>query len=337
MVNRRYIKPADQDLTDEQYKVQEAQKFYTEQEAMQQEVVTHIPGIITFLYQYELKPVLRILGSLAIMILIWFFLGWDVVASALAIFGVSAVIGYLLMLKSQEGDSTLFIEAKFPGQKIEPGDHSPYTKTFFTTETRFAGWSVPNPLIKRQLFTIPGDPSKGMMPWASNIIFCDLFDRLKRTCVMPQDPDVANIGMLTNMNPLLAEKMNEVGMTIQQDKGTERLIKDMFAMGNISAKEAAEMLQPIKIRQKAFMSPNQAPRRDIFFELQKTIPEMRERLQLLSTQTFTLADFLAARGIYQTVNRVMPEAVRKDHNMLYKVLGLPLIHDSKADVGIDVE
>jgi len=325
MVKKGYGKPAEQNLTDEQYEYYADQKFMTEQQAMQQEVFTRIPGIITFLLQYELKPLLRILGSIGIMAAMWFFLGWDVVASAIAVFGVAAAIGYLVMAKSQEGDSTLFIESKLAGQKIEPGDHSPYTQTFFTTETRFAGWLVPNPLIKKQLFTIPGDPSNGMMPWASNIIFCDLFDRLNRTCVMPQDPDVANIGMMTNMNPLLSEKMNETGTIIKQDKETEALIKAMFAMGNISEREAADALKPIKIRQKAFMSPNRASRRDIFFELQKAIPELRKKNNVLSTNIFTLADFLAAHGIYQTVNRVMPEEIRKGHNKIYDLFGLPQV------------
>jgi hypothetical protein len=77
------------------------------------------------------------------------------------------------------------------------------------------------------------------------------------------------------------------------------------------------------------MSPTSKTRRDIFFELQATIPELREKLQEISNSIFLLADFIAAKGIYQTINRPMPEEIRNDHNTLYKLIGLPTIRKQK--------
>lgn len=322
----------DEKLTPEQYRRLEEQNLITESEALQEEIITEIPGVIKLLMKYELKPMIKILGSLLLLIALWMLFGWDAVASAVISFIFFFALLYWFQLKHQHKDVTLFVEMKLPGQKISTGDHSPYTQSFFTTEKRFAIWSVPNTIIRHGLFTIPGDQPKTLMPGSGEVLFVDLFDRINRTCVMPRDMDVANIALPTNANKTVAEKLNKVAEQITLDKKTERLVKDLFSAGELKASEAQDLLRPIRIRKAAFINPTSETKRDIFFELQSSIPEMREKLQEVSNKIFLLADFMAARGIYQLVNRPMPENIRKDHNFLYKIMGLPMDHDKKVFV-----
>ena len=256
-------------------------------------------------------------------------MGWDAVASGVTLFIFLAIISYLVQVRHQDRDSTIFVEMKLPGQLISIGDNSPYSRPFYTTEKRFAVWEVPNTLIRNGLFFIPGDQPRTFLPGANNLIFVDLFDRINRTCVLPQDLDVANIAFATNANPLITGKMENAAEQIKLDKKTEKLINDLYRSKQIKASEAEDMLRPIKIRQHTLMTPTGSTKRDIFFELQTIIPELREKLQWLSNNIFLLADFIAAKGIYQSLNRPMPEQIRDDHNLLYKLLGLPQISGSK--------
>lgn len=301
----------------------EEQNLVTEEEALQEEIITEIPGIIRLLMKYELRPLAKIVASVLLLAGVWVLFGWDAVASGIASFLFLFAIMYWLQLKHQHKDNTIFVEMKLPGQKITTGDHSPYTQSFFTTEKRFAIWAVPNTIIRHGLFKVPGDQPKTLLPGSGDVIFVDLFDRINRTCVMPRDMDVANVALPTNANRAVAEKLNKVAEQIKLDKKTERLIKDLYVSGELKAAEAQDMLRPIKIRQAAFVNPTSETKRDIFFELQSIIPEMREKLQEVSNKIFILADFMAARGIYQLVNRPMPEYIRKDHRTLGKILGLP--------------
>lgn len=323
----------DEKTTHEQYGVLDTDRLYTEEEAIQEEIVTRIPGFVKLLMQYEWKPLTRIIGAIALIVAVYLLIGWDAVASGVALFLFIMVVSYLIQIKHQERDSTIFVEMKLPGQKITLGDHSPYSKVFYTTEKRFGVWEVPNTLLRNGLFHMPGEQSPSMLPGTDHIVFCDLFDRVNRTCVLPKDMDVANIALVTNANPMLAKRMGAISEQVKLDKKMEKLITDLYSTGQMSAVESKKLLEPISIRQRTLMSPTGETRRDIFFDLQSVIPELREKLQETSNKIFLLADFLAARGIYQSTNRSMPEQIRKNHNFLYKLYGLPTIPgtDSKLE------
>jgi hypothetical protein len=318
-----------QDLSREQQALMGYKNLLTEKEVLQEEIITEIPGLIRLLMEHERKPILKIAGGIFLLLALWFIFGWDAVASGVVSFIFFFGLLYWFQSTHQDRDCTIFVEMRLPGQQITTGDHSPYSKSFFTVEKRFAVWAVPNGIIRRGLFKIPGDQPMTLMPGTGKVIFVDYFDEIRRTCVLPRDMDVANIALPTNANPLVAEKLNKISEQIKLDKKTERLVKDLYMQGEIKAGEAHDMLKPIKIRNAAFMDPDTETRRDIFLELQSVIPEMREKLKGISNKIFLLADFMAARGIYQLVNRPMPENIRKDHKLLYDLLGLPMDYNKK--------
>jgi len=325
----------DEKLTPVQYKLMEEQNLITEEEALQQEIITEIPGFIRLLMQYEVKPLIKIIVGIVALLAVWFLFGWDAVAGGIASFIFLFALTYYIQLKHQHKDATYFVEMKLPGQKISTGDHSPYSQTFFTTEKRFAIWAVPNTIMRKGLFKMPGDQGKTLMPGSSDVIFVDLFDRINRTCVLPRDMDVANVTLATNANPMLAEKLTRVAEQIKLDKETENLVTELWHRNEISAKEAQKLLKPVKVRQAAFINPTSETKRDIFFELQRVIPELRERYQEISNKIFLIADAMAARGIYQLVNRPMPEHVRRDHELFGKLLGLPTAELDNKVLGIE--
>jgi len=141
--------------------------------------------------------------------------------------------------------------------------------------------------------------------------------------------DVANIALTTNANPMLAQKMEDVAEMIMADKDIEESVLAKYSLGEIDGATVAKILNPIKIRQKALMSPTGKTRRDIFFELQATIPALREAKTEIENSIFLLADFIAAKGIYEIIHRPMPEAIRNDHNYIRKLSGMPPIKSRK--------
>lgn len=317
-------KPTEEQLSDEQLARIEEEHLWTEGEVIQQEIFARMPGWITFLRKYEFKPLLKILGTIGIIIAVWYFAGWEAVSAGVASLLLMFAICYILQVKSQDRDSTIFVEAKLPGQKIEIGDNTPpYDHDFVVMEPRFAIWEVPNVLIRNGLFRIPGEQQRTFLPGTGNLIFTDLFDRINRTCVLPSDMDVANIALYTNANPMIAEKLSRNAEQISLDAETERLIKGLYSTGQMSEKDAFALLRPIKLRNKAFMSPNHKTRRDIFFELQTIIPAMRERINTLQNKTFLLADVLATRWFYKTYNVNMPSEIKEGHGTVSKLLGIP--------------
>jgi len=326
------LSPLDEQLSESQYAALEEEKLITESEALQEEIITRIPGFVTLLKQYELKPLVKIFGAILIMVIIYWFVGWDAVVSGIMLYLIIAGVTYLLQMKNQDKDITVFVEMKLAGQRIRKGDHSLYSKEFFTTESRFAVWHVPNTIIRRGLFKVPGDQPPTLMPGSGKVIFCDLFDRINRTCVLPEDMDVSNIAFATNANPLLIEKMERIGEQVKLDVRTERWVREYYNAGKMTAKDAMEALEPVKIRKRALLSPTNKTKRDIFFELQTVVPQMREKISFLSNKMFLLADFIAAKGIYQGLNRPMPEDVKSDHNFVYKITGLPKIKEGKRAV-----
>ncbi len=315
--------------------VLEQDKLYTEQEAIQEEISYRIPGSVKLLLQYEWKPIVKVLMCIIAVIGMYFLFGWDSVAAAIAIYIFATVMVYVIQSKNMNRDSTLFVEMKLAGQKIPTGDHSPYSKTFYTTESGFRIWEVPNVLMKNGMFKMPSDQSPSMMPGTGRLVFCDFFDRQNRTCVLPRDMDVANIALATNANPMTANKLNRVAEEVLRIKEMEKTAYDLYSTGNLSAEHAASLLRPIAKGKKILLDPTREKKRDIFFELQGIVPEMRERLQEVSNKIFLLADFMSARTVYQLINRPMPEEVKKDHDLVYKLMGVPELISKSAKLGIE--
>ena len=324
----KFIPLIDERASADQYHAIDESQMMLEEEVIQEDIITKYPGLVKFMVKYEWRPLAKVVGAAGIIFAAFLMLGIEGVIGGLVIFGIALGVMYIVHSNNIGRDTTIFLEAKCAGQKIEPGDHSPYEQTFVTTENRLALWEVPNVLIKNGLFRFPGGNRSPIMPGADHIICVDLFDRVNRTCVMPRDMDVANIALVTNMNPMLANKMNAVAEEIKHDRRTQELVMDMYRLGNISAKEARDVLQPIEIRQAAFMKPNEETKRNIFFELQNAIPDLRRKYQEVSNKIFLYADFLASRWLYQAVNKPMPENIKKDHDFVDKVMGVTKVSES---------
>ncbi|MEA1909507.1 MAG: hypothetical protein U9M89_00560, partial [Patescibacteria group bacterium] len=126
----------------------EQEKLYTEQEAMQEEISYRMPASIKILLKYEWKPLIRILACVGLAVAMYFIFGWDAVAMAIAIFIFTAFMAYLIKSKDMSRNATYIVETKLAGQKITTGDHSPYSKSFYVTESAFRIWEVPNVLIE---------------------------------------------------------------------------------------------------------------------------------------------------------------------------------------------
>lgn len=328
-MREKYTPLIDEKEPQARYEDMEEQQLLTESEVLQEEIITRMPGFVRLMLKYEWKPLTKILIAIVMMVVIYYAIGWDAVASGIALYVFLTAISYVIQLKHQERDSTIFVEMKLPGQYIETGEHSPYSQSFFTTEGRFAVWEVPNTIIRADMFKVPGEQKTSILPGTGSVYYVDLFDRINRTCVLPRDIDVSNISYATNANPMLAEKLNNQAEQIKVDKRTERIIKDLYSTNKISAKDAKAALKPIEIRTRALLSPTNKTKRDIFFELQSIVPDMREKIQLLTNKMFLFSEFLAAQGIYELTNRAMPEAVRDDHNFMRTIMGFPKIPKAK--------
>jgi len=317
-------KPIEEQLTDQQLARLEEEHLFTEAEVIQQEIVSRIPGFATFLKRYELRPLLKILASIGVIVAVFFLTGWETSALGFTLFAIATGLSYLLQIKNQDRDSTIVVESKLAGQKITRGDNTPsYDHDFMVMESRFAIWEVPNILIRNGLFQIPGDQQSTFLPGTGNFIFVDLFDRINRTCVLPKDMDVSNIAFYTNANSMITSKLETEAQRVQANKEREQAIKDEYSIGRLSEQEAYRMLQPIKIETKALMNPNRKTKRDIFFEYQRLIPLMGEKITELQNKEFLIADVIASRRLYGLFNRNMPEEIKKSHKSIGSLLGIP--------------
>jgi len=319
-------KGMDETLSEEQYNLADAQKFYTEQDIIQREIVARVPGWVMVIAKIQWKNLLKIIGIGTLIILIWWLVGWQTVANGFLLFCIVVPLVYMIVQKFVPTKETYFLEVKQAGQYIEPGDHNLYDKAFYTTESRIAFWSVPTILIENGYFRMPKAGQGSNMPGMGGIIIVDLFDRVNRTVVLPRDMDVANFALVANMNPMLAAQMKEVGEKAQKLRELEDFIHLSRAQGTITASEAKGLLLTAKEQQRGLMMPGGATKRDIFFDLQRVIPDLRQRLQDISMRIYMLADFLAAQQIYQIISRPMPDDIKKDHGMVMKLMGIPDYH-----------
>jgi hypothetical protein len=308
------------------------EKVMTEQEAMQEEVVTRLPGPVAFMLQYEWKPLTKIIIIAVALVAMYFIFGIEILASSAALFFIVLVFVYILQTKNMAQDFTYFFEVKKAGQLLEAGDHSPYKNSFIVQSDRVAMWTVPNGLIRRTLFKLPAAYEMAPFPVPGNVVFVDYFDEYNRTCAFPRTPDVANIAFEANMNPLLAKKFDEISNTTRHAEDVEARAVMLYHRRQITKRQMQEMLRTsTKERISAMYSPI-AKRRDIIFDLQRTIPQYQDKIRYLQDNLYLLADEMATAGIYQLLKIPMPDKIRDDHNFIRQVYGLPLIRNPKQQM-----
>ena len=309
----------------------------TEQEAMQEEIITRVPGVVAFLINYEMKPLIKIIGISAAMAALYFIFGLDVVLSSLAIFAVVALMVYMVQLRNMKADYTKFFEVKKAGQIIEVGDSSPYRNSFIVQSDRVGLWLVPNHLIRRNLFKLPTGYEMPPLPtMGDNIVFVDMFDEYNRTCVMPRSPDVANIAFESNMNPLFAKKLNEVALSVDHAERVEHAAMKLYRNGQISMEQMRNLLKRSHVERINALSNPMAKRRDIIFDLQRTVPEFQDKIRYLQDNIYLLADEMATAGIYQLLKIPMPDKIREDHNFIRTLYGLPKVKGMKQRERVNV-
>lgn len=316
-------------MTEIQRRQMEAENIMTEQEAMQEEIITRLPGPVAFLLNYELKPLFKILGVILLLVVIYFLLGLDVVISSIIIFIVVVALTFWIQQKNQRQDFTKFFEVKKAGQIIDTGDHSPYKNSFVVQTDRVSMWLVPNHLIRRGLFKLPAGHELSPLPVSEDIVFVDLFDEFNRTCVLPKSPDIANISFTTNMNPTLSKKYDKIADSVSHSEVVEREAMRLYENGQISIEQLRKLLKVSHLERLNALKDPIAKKRDVVEDLQKVIPEYQEKIRYLQDNLYLLADEMATAGIYQLLKIPMPDKIREDHNFIRTVYGLPKIKGPK--------
>lgn len=309
----------------------------TEQEAMQEEIITRVPGVVAFLINYEMRPILKIVGISAALIAMYFIFGLEVVLSSIVIFAIVTFLVYMIQLKNMKSDYTKFFEVKKAGQIVETGDHSPYRNAFIVQSDRVAMWLVPNHLVRRNLFRLPAGYDMPPLPtMGDNVVFVDMFDEFNRTCVMPRSPDVANISFETNMNPLFAKKLTDIALAVDHAERVEHASMRLYRNGQITLGQMRELLKRSHVARINALSNPMAKRRDIIFDLQRTVPEFQDKIRYLQDNIYLLADEMATAGIYQLLKIPMPDKIREDHNFIRTLYGLPKVKGMKQRDRVNV-
>lgn len=328
IARERDLTPAER-ITDQRKKQLEIEHTMTEYEAMQEEIITRLPGPVAFLLNYELKPIMKVLGIIVIIAILYFLMGLDVVLSSIILFAVVVCLAYWIQLKNQKQDFTKFFEVKKAGQVIETGDHSPYRNAFVVQTDRVSMWMVPNHLIRRGLFKLPAGHELSPLSVSEDIVFVDLFDEYNRTCVLPRSPDTANISFMTNMNPSLAKKYDAVADAVTHSEVVEREAMNIYENGQISLEQLRKLLKVSHLERLNALKDPIAKKRDVVEDLQKVIPEYQEKIRYLQDNLYLLADEMATAGIYQLLKIPMPDKIREDHNLIRTIYGLPKIQGPK--------
>jgi len=306
------------------------ENIMTEQEAMQQETLSRLPGPVAFLIQYEMQPLIRIIGMAIILIVLYFIVGLDVVFSSIALLAIAIAIMYWAYSKKQNQTFTYFFETRKAGQIIEKGDHSLYKNSFVVQTDRISFWMVPNHLMEKGIFRLPPGYDMSPLPGPNNIIFVDYFDEFRRTCVFPKKPDIANIAFDTNMNPTLGKKLDRVAEEVTHAEKIEYKAMELYRNGQITLQQVQELLKESHLQRLNALKDPMASRRDIVYDLQRTIPEYQEKIRYLQDNIYLLANEMATAGIYQLLKIPMPDKIRSDHNFIRAIYGLPKIKGPKG-------
>jgi hypothetical protein len=325
--------PTPEKYSDEEKFRMEAENIMTEQEAMQEEIITRLPGPVAFLLNYEMKPLMRAAGVILILIIMYFLFGIDVIISSFILFILAAALAYWIQMRNQRQDFSKFFETKKAGQVIETGEHSPYKNSFVVQTDRVSMWMVPNHLIRRGLFRLPAGHDLPPIPAPEGIVFVDLFDEFNRTCVFPQSSDVANISFDTNMNPSMSQRFDRIAESVKQSERVEMELMNLYRNGQISLEQLQNMLKMSHVQRINALQDPVARKRDVVRDLQRIVPQYQEKIRYLQDNMYLLADEMATAGIYQLLKIPMPDKIREDHNFIRTVYGLPKIKGKKATRG----
>jgi len=305
------------------------ERIFTEQQVLQEEAITHMPPLAALLLekQYDLSYTLKIIIGVVVIAALYFFVGFDAVITGLISFCIFAIFGYLVQLRHIEKDKTYFFESRKAGQVIDPKNPGvpQYPHRFQVGFDRTSMWAVPNPLIRKGIFKIPGEPISPL-PGSKNWIFVDLFDERNGTVVLPRSPDVANVCMDTNMNRTLSMSMD---LALEKHRDIQRMeehILDQWEQKNISTRVAQERLSSIRSRQSGVVVE-----RDVFFSLQQQVPMLQDMLRLTRNSIIVLANSMVAETVYELIHVPMPSYVKTGINKVRKKLNAPLVGQYSID------
>jgi len=321
-----------EEIPDIQTSVEEGrtpERIYTERQVLQEEAIAHMPPLASLLLekQYDLSSTLKVVIGVSIVLALYFGIGADAVITGFVSFLIFAAFGYLVQLRHIEKDKTYFFESRKAGQIIDPSNPGvpQYPHKFQVGFDRTAMWSVPNGLIRKGIFNVPGEPLSPL-PGSNTWIFVDLFDEKNGTVVLPRSADVANISMETNMNRTLA-----MSFDIAFDKQTElqkmeRDILDKWERKAVSTRVAQERLKVIRNQQRRFFVE-----RDVFFSLQQQVPMLQDVLRLTRNSIIVLANSMVAETVYELIHVPMPANIKQNINMVRKKMRAPMVGQYSID------
>jgi hypothetical protein len=308
------------------------ERIYTEQHVLQEEAILHMPPLASILLekQYNLSNVIKILVGAGTIFVLWYFLGLDAVIIGIVSFFIFIAFGYFTQMRNIEKDATYFFESRKSGQIIDPKRPGvpQYSRRFMVSFDRTAAWTVPNTLIRKGLFKIPGEPVDPL-PGSGKWYFVDLFDEINSTCVLPQTPDVANICLDANMNGSLAQQFDFQKDIVENTQSIERHILNQWEYNVINTDEAKKRLATTQARQNAIIG-SAGLNRDIFFVLQDQIPTLQNMLRVTRNSIISLAYSFAAEFIYEIIHEPMPTNIKANINEIRKRLNAPGVGQIKT-------
>jgi len=302
---------------------------YGEQQVMQEEAISNMPPLAMLLMQrqYDLSQTVKIIGAIVAIGILWYFVGMDAVITGIISFCIFFAFGYVTMMRHIMKDRTVFFEARKAGQIIDPKQPGvpQYTHKFLVGFDRTAIWAVPNTILRKGFFRIPGEP---INPLPGNVrwYFVDLFDERNYTCVLPRSADVANVCLDTNMNPSLAMQMDYQLDILQEADKLDKETLYLWEQKLITTEEAREKLMITQQRVQAILGPaGSGARRDVFFTLQSQVPILQNLVRVARNSIIVLANSVAAEILYDFMNEPMPAKIKANINEVRKRLNAPLV------------
>jgi hypothetical protein len=310
-------------------------RIYTEQQIMQDEAITNMPPLARLLSerQYDLSQTIKIAVAIVIIVLLWYFVGLDAVVTGIISFCIFFAFGYITMMRHIMKDRTIFFECRKAGQIIDPKQPGvpQYTKKFQVGFDRTAIWTVPNTILRKGFFRIPGEP---VNPLPGNVrwYFVDLFDERNYTCVLPRSADVANICLDANLNPSLSMQFNYQLGILEEVAELDRETLHLWEQKLITTEEAREKLLITQQRVQAILGPaGSGARRDVFFTLQSQVPILQNLVRVARNSIIVLANSVAAEILYDFMNEPMPAKIKANINEVRKRLNAPLVGEFRIE------
>jgi hypothetical protein len=314
---------------------QTSDRIYAEQQVMQEEAISNMPPLATLLLQrqFDLSQTVKIIGGVAVIGILWWFVGLDAVITGIIMFCIFFAFGYITMLRHIMKDRTVFFESRKAGQIIDPKQPGvpQYTRRFQVGFDRTAIWAVPNTILRKGFFKIPGEavtPLPGNIHW----YFVDLFDERNYTCVLPRSADVANVCLDANMNPSLGMQFNYQLDILQEAERLDQETLMQWESKLISTEAAREKLLITQQKVQAILGPaGSGARRDVFFTLQSQVPILQNLVRVARNSIIVLANSVAAEILYDFMNEPMPAKIKANINEVRKRLNAPLVGEFRIE------